>query len=241
VKKTWPKIREVVHKNGTPAWLVDARINGKGTRWFFPTKVEAQGKAELLRVERFNNNTDTGNWSATGIRNLVQHKSGLFYARLFVKGKEIWKALKTSDLALAEQKLAILRNGRIDVPHYVYAVRGEALRGGRRYVKIGISQSVAGRTAAIECGVPFTMRLINSWKFSGRKLALESERLLHEHFATFRCRSRSREWFTLNRGDIDLLRITKLGDLKRAVSPSDTLTTRTVTPPELDLTWSLAA
>lgn len=55
--KAWPKTKQVEHKNGTAAWLVDSRVNGIGKRWFFPTKAEAQGKAELLRVERRNEGT----------------------------------------------------------------------------------------------------------------------------------------------------------------------------------------
>src|SRR4051812_26179598 len=54
MKKAWPKIKRVQHKNGTGAWLVDARIRGIGNRWFFPTKGEAEGKADKLRIERQN-------------------------------------------------------------------------------------------------------------------------------------------------------------------------------------------
>jgi integrase len=54
-KKTgWPKVRQVKHKNGTKAWLVDARINGKGERLFFKTKVDADTKAAQFRVARRN-------------------------------------------------------------------------------------------------------------------------------------------------------------------------------------------
>lgn len=46
----WPKVRLVSHKSGTPAWLVDARISGKGERFLFATATEADTKAELLRI-----------------------------------------------------------------------------------------------------------------------------------------------------------------------------------------------
>ena len=55
--RAWPKIRKVQHKNGTNAWLVDGRTSGKGTRWFFPSKIEAETKADLLRVKRRNQGT----------------------------------------------------------------------------------------------------------------------------------------------------------------------------------------
>jgi integrase len=53
-KKQWPRIRDARHKNETRAWLVDARINGKGERYFFKTKAEAETKAEQLRATRQN-------------------------------------------------------------------------------------------------------------------------------------------------------------------------------------------
>lgn len=45
----WPRIRSVTHKNGAKAWMVDARKAGKGDRFFFKTKGEADTKAEQLR------------------------------------------------------------------------------------------------------------------------------------------------------------------------------------------------
>ncbi len=36
----------------------------------------------------------------------MRHKSGRYYARLFLNGKEIWKSLKTSHFSVAEAKLA---------------------------------------------------------------------------------------------------------------------------------------
>lgn len=49
----WPKIREVI-KNGRRMFLVDARIQGKGERFFFDTKTHAETKADALRVKRVN-------------------------------------------------------------------------------------------------------------------------------------------------------------------------------------------
>jgi integrase len=48
-------------------------------------------------------------WEKTRLQNLVRHKSGRYYARLFLNGKEIWKSLKTSHFSVAESKLAELQ------------------------------------------------------------------------------------------------------------------------------------
>jgi integrase len=48
-------------------------------------------------------------WEKTRLQNLVRHKSGRYYARLFYRGKEIWKSLKTSHFSVAEAKLAELQ------------------------------------------------------------------------------------------------------------------------------------
>jgi integrase len=45
-------------------------------------------------------------WEKTKLQNLVRHKSGRYYVRLFRNGKEIWKSLKTSHFSVAEAKLA---------------------------------------------------------------------------------------------------------------------------------------
>lgn len=53
-RSQWPRIKEARHKNGTKAWMVDARIDGRGERLFFKTKVEAETRAEQFRVTRKN-------------------------------------------------------------------------------------------------------------------------------------------------------------------------------------------
>jgi integrase len=52
-KKAWPQIKQTI-KNGKPAYIADARINGTGERKFFPTKGEAEGWAQLQRIRRQN-------------------------------------------------------------------------------------------------------------------------------------------------------------------------------------------
>lgn len=45
-------------------------------------------------------------WEKTRLQNLVKHKSGGYYARLFLNGKEVWKSLKTKQFTIAEIRLA---------------------------------------------------------------------------------------------------------------------------------------
>ncbi len=44
-------------------------------------------------------------WEKTKLQNLVRHKSGRYYARLFLNGKEIWKSLKTDHFSVATARL----------------------------------------------------------------------------------------------------------------------------------------
>lgn len=48
----------------------------------------------------------TKTWQKTRLQYLVRHKSGGYYARVFIGGKEVWKSLKTSHFSVAEAKLA---------------------------------------------------------------------------------------------------------------------------------------
>jgi len=49
-------------------------------------------------------------WEKTRLQNLVRHKSGRYYARLFQDGKEIWKSLKTNSFTIAESRLGELKS-----------------------------------------------------------------------------------------------------------------------------------
>lgn len=44
-------------------------------------------------------------WEKTKLQNLVRHKSGRYYARLFLNGKELWKSLKTDSYSVAQARL----------------------------------------------------------------------------------------------------------------------------------------
>ena len=48
-------------------------------------------------------------WEKTRLQNLVRHKSGRYYARLYLNGKEVWKSLKTSHFSVAEPRLATIQ------------------------------------------------------------------------------------------------------------------------------------
>ena len=52
--------------------------------------------------------TASKTWEKTKVQHLVRHKSGHYYARLFLNGKEIWKSLKTDHFSVAQAKLADL-------------------------------------------------------------------------------------------------------------------------------------
>jgi integrase len=44
-------------------------------------------------------------WTKTKVQNLVRHRSGVYYARLYSKGKEQWKSLRTELLEVAKARL----------------------------------------------------------------------------------------------------------------------------------------
>ena len=55
-RKEWPRVREAVN-NGAKVWLVDARRDGQGKRYFYTTAAEADAKAEQLRIQVVNEGT----------------------------------------------------------------------------------------------------------------------------------------------------------------------------------------
>lgn len=52
--KPWPQIKLVTHKTGVKAWMIDARIGGRGSQLYRTTKAEAQTLGEQLRIKRRN-------------------------------------------------------------------------------------------------------------------------------------------------------------------------------------------
>lgn len=51
-RERWPRVRKIDGRK--KPWLVDARVNGVGERFFFETAVEADTKADALRIAREN-------------------------------------------------------------------------------------------------------------------------------------------------------------------------------------------
>ena len=73
------------------------RLNRGFATCFFTVLFYGQGmKAE----------TTVKTWEKTRLQNLVRHKSGRYYARLYLNGKEVWKSLKTDHFSVAEARLA---------------------------------------------------------------------------------------------------------------------------------------
>lgn len=54
----WPRVRYLEGSGRPKPWLCDARINGKGERYFFETATEADTKADQLRINRKNSGDD---------------------------------------------------------------------------------------------------------------------------------------------------------------------------------------
>ncbi len=50
--------------------------------------------------------TKVKTWNKTKVQGLVRHKSGTYYARLFIGGKEKWRSLKTPLLEIAKAKMS---------------------------------------------------------------------------------------------------------------------------------------
>jgi integrase len=83
------------------------------------------------------------------VQNLVRHKSGRYYARIFTGGKETWKALKTDVMEVAKQKLPT-----------VIKEAGSAPRAQKNAER--------GRMTIKDCAVVFEERLAQGFGLRGR-------------------------------------------------------------------------
>ena len=107
-KKAWPKIREVRHKNGAKAWLVDGRVmqDGKATgeRFFFKTKTEADTKASQLRTTRKNEGA-----SSVGITSATRGDAEAALAILAPRGKTLKEAAEfyTRHHPVVDEKITV--------------------------------------------------------------------------------------------------------------------------------------
>src|SRR6476620_8810525 len=77
---------------------IEAQIIPQGADSFNQTSGRHLQGAESFRRPKV--------WTKTGKDNLVRHKSGRYYSRVFGNGKEVWKSLKTSHFQVAQARLA---------------------------------------------------------------------------------------------------------------------------------------
>lgn len=94
-------------------------------------------------------------WEKTRLQNLVRHKSGRYYARLFLSGKEIWKSLKTSHFSVAESRLGVLQKEH-------RALRGKDID--TADAKMTFSQAAALHMERVEKNVGIKRRTRVYWK-----------------------------------------------------------------------------
>jgi len=88
-------------------------------------------------------------WTRTGVQNLVRHKSGRYYARIFAGGKESWKSLKTDLLTVAKAKLR--------------EISGELVK----TTEARVAQD-RGRMTVGDCAIVFRERLKQGFGLRGR-------------------------------------------------------------------------
>ncbi|MEO6755205.1 MAG: hypothetical protein ABIP85_25830, partial [Chthoniobacteraceae bacterium] len=88
-------------------------------------------------------------WNRTSVQNLVRHKSGRYYARIFANGKETWKTLKTDILEVAKVKLREISGSIEKAAHADHAEQ-------------------RGKMTMEDCAVIFTKRIEDGFGLSGR-------------------------------------------------------------------------
>jgi integrase len=88
-------------------------------------------------------------WNRTSVQNLIRHKSGRYYARVFANGKETWKALKTDILEVAKVKLREIAG---PIQRAAHATQAEE----------------RGRMTIGECAEVFTKRINEGFGLRGR-------------------------------------------------------------------------
>lgn len=88
-------------------------------------------------------------WTRTSVQNLVRHRSGRYYARVYGNGKESWKSLKTDLLEVAKAKLKEF-SGQIEK-----TVRAAAAND-------------RGRMTMADCAIVFRAKLQSGFGLRGR-------------------------------------------------------------------------
>ena len=94
-------------------------------------------------------------WEKTKLQNLVRHRSGRYYARLYLNGKEIWKSLKTAHYSVAEGRLAELQKEHREL-------RGREIDAGN--AKMTFGQAAAIHMQRLEDRVTIKRRTRKYWK-----------------------------------------------------------------------------
>src|SRR4029077_17422968 len=90
--------RNTVQKDSSSSAAIVAQTVPQGADSFNQTSdTHLQGADSFSRLKV---------WNKTGKDNLVRHKSGRYYARVFGNGKEVWKSLRTSHFSVAQARLA---------------------------------------------------------------------------------------------------------------------------------------
>lgn len=64
----------------------------------------------MFYAVRMNTNDSVPTWEKTPQHGMVKHKSGGYYARFFLNGKEVWKSLKTKHYSVAKARFAEAEN-----------------------------------------------------------------------------------------------------------------------------------
>ena len=95
-------------------------------------------------------------WEKTRQQNLLRHKSGRYYARLYDRGKEIWRSLKTSTFSVAEARLAALQKEHRERVAGPVATADEA--------KMTFSQAAAIHMASVEQDVSLKPNSKKYWR-----------------------------------------------------------------------------
>src|SRR5262245_38063398 len=62
--------------------------------------------ATLQGGNSFNQKNRKKVWNKTGKDNLIRHRSDVYYARVWIGGREVWRSLKTKHFSIAQARLA---------------------------------------------------------------------------------------------------------------------------------------
>jgi integrase len=94
-------------------------------------------------------------WTKTRLKNLLRHKSGRYYARAYVRGKEVWQSLGTTLFSVAQEKL----------PDFLKQYRAARRREkGVGSAKMTFDDAVKIHMENLDCDVDIKQRTRNYWR-----------------------------------------------------------------------------